>query len=863
MHAKNACTYVFLLIIAIIFCAPLVAESNLFSPISPATGKALPPAPVNKHPQPQEPEAIEDQLEDLSFKKIASISISGNNQVTQEALLARIPYRVNDVFNPTKTGDLIRNLYDLNYFNNVVVDVEDLSDTTVALHIAVEEKKKVEAIVYEGNDHLTADEVEKKLKLSEIPAMDEDEMGLYVEQIKKLYAEKNYHAVTIKTALVPTENGAYKAIFTIGEGQKAVVKRVLFKGNTCISSRKLRNNIFTREDWLFGFLNKAGSFQPEMLEYDKYVIENFYQSNGYLTARVVDVTVDIEPVCQDITVTYEIEEGAVYTVKSVSAPGNDILTEQQLLSFIPLKPCTLYSKELIRQTMEVLRNVWGRFGYIYADIEPVIVPNFEDKTVDITFNSDLGNKIFLRRISILGNCKTRDYVIRRMLTLCEGQLLSTPAMEQSKGRVESLGYFDQQNGVEWKITKVGENLVDLDLLLKEIKTGRVEGQIGYGGADPQSPSTSLRLGLGVSDRNLFGTGIRANVSANWSRQDHGFTINVYQPWLFNRPVGGGVGMYHKKSIYEDFKNVSNAPQETLTGGDGQLMFLLPYCPDVSTSLTGGIERISFQKGILAERGTRNDKQNDLLQSFINRRFISGTTGWVSAIFGQDFRNHPVFPSRGYNWSFATKVGIPARDRCNRGRNGHCHEDNNCSCNPGNGLGYVKADFDATWLTPLIGEYDLIFLLHGHAGFVRPLFNANIPYRELYNVGGPGSVRGFEFGQIGPQIFSSSVGAQNAFWVNAELIFSIMKDQSIRGVVFYDGGAGWDTPITKYQKELLLDPINTNALTNNRFRYRHAIGFGIRLTNPAPIRIDWGFKLDRNKRLREKFYEVHFNMSQDF
>ena len=87
----------------------------------------------------------------------------------------------------------------------------------------------------------------------------------------------------------------------------------------------------------------------------------------------------------------------------------------------------------------------------------------------------------------LGNCKTRDYVIRRALALCEGQLLSTPAMEQSKSRVESLGYFDQQNGVEWKITKVGENLVDLDLLLKEIKTGRLEGQIGYGGADPQSP----------------------------------------------------------------------------------------------------------------------------------------------------------------------------------------------------------------------------------------------------------------------------------------------------------------------------------------------------------------------------------------
>ncbi len=784
----------------------------------------------------------EEEPEELPRKKIHEIHVSGNKQLTREAILARIPFREGDQFIPAKTGDLIRNLYALNYFNNVIVEIEDITDATLDLYITVEEKKKIEAIVYEGNANLTADEIEKKLKLTEIPAMDDEEVALYADHIRKLYAEKNYHAVTITASLVPTENNTYKAVFTITEGNKAVVKRVCFKGNKCISTRTLRNSIFTREDWLFGFVNKAGSYQPEMLDFDKFVIENLYQSSGFLAARVVDVQVDIEPVSQCITVTYVIEEGDLYTISSVSAPGNELLTEEQLLACIPLKPCTLYSKELIRQTMEVLRNIWGRYGYIYADIEPVIIPNFEDKTVEVTLNSDLGSKIFLNRITIQGNCKTRDYVIRRMLTLCEGQLLSTPSMEASKNRVEGLGFFDPQNGVEWKITKVAENLVDLDLMLKEIKTGRIDGQIGYGGADPQSPNTSFRVGVGISDRNLFGTGILANLSASWSRQDHGFTLNFFQPWLFGRPIGGGAGVYHKKSIYEDFKNISDAPKETLTGGDAQLRFLLPYCPDTSASVTGGIENIHFQKGLFAERAGRLPKQNELLQAFIDKRFISGTNGWLSAIIGQDMRNHPMFPNRGYNWSFATKFGIPA---------------------PGSCFGYVKADFDSTWLTPLIGEYDLIFLLHGHAGIVKRLSDKQIPYRELFNMGGPGTVRGFEFGQIGPQIFRSSVGATKAFWVNAELIFSITKDQSMRGVLFYDGGAGWDTPLTAREIDLLSDPVNAEALTNNRFRYRHAIGFGIRLTNPAPIRIDWGFKLDRNKRLGEKFYEIHFNMSQEF
>ena len=132
-------------------------------------------------------------------------------------------------------------LYDLNYFNNVTVDVEDLSDTAPsALHITVEEEKNSKRLIYEGNDNLTADEIEKKLKLSEIPAMDEEEMGLYVEQIKKLYAEKNYHAVTITTATYPNRKWrAIRPYLPSAKVKKLLLKRVLFKGNNCVKQQKI------------------------------------------------------------------------------------------------------------------------------------------------------------------------------------------------------------------------------------------------------------------------------------------------------------------------------------------------------------------------------------------------------------------------------------------------------------------------------------------------------------------------------------------------------------------------------------------------------------------------------------------------
>ena len=785
---------------------------------------------------------IEQKEPEIQHKTIRAIHILGNKLVTKEALLARIPYQTGDLFLPAKTGDLIRNLYGLQYFSNVSVETEDISDTEVDLYVIVEEKKKVEAVIYEGNVAVSEEEIEKELKLSEIPAMDEEELGLYATQIRGLYAQKNYHTTTIETELQPTERGTYIALFRICDGPLAAVRRVFFEGNECVPSNVLRKMIFTREEWLFGFMNKAGTYAPDMLDVDKFILENYYQSHGFLAARITDIQVDINEDTQEITVTYYVEEGPLFTVTSLSAPGNDILSEEQLISVLPIEIGQLYSKDFIREAIDRLRAIWGRYGYFYSDIEPVIIPDFETKTVDITFNSELGNKITLNRINIVGNQKTCDHVIRRMLTLREGQILSLPAMDASKARVEQLGYFDPQGGVDWKITKVSEDCVDLDLVLNEIKTGNINAQIGYGGADPQSPSTSIRIGGSVSDKNLFGTGIRLNLSASFSKLDRLITFNIFQPWLFNRPIGGGFGFYHRSSFYEDFDNISSTPREHLTGGDLQLVFALPGYPDVNTSITGGAQRIRFQEQLQAEVTGRPSSENELLQSFINQRFASGTNGFINVILGQDVRNHPMFPNKGYNWSFSTMLGVPTGSST---------------------FGYAKGNFDVTWLTPLIGQYDLVLLLHGHAGVVTSLRDKLIPYRELYNIGGPGSVRGFEFGQIGPQVFNDSVGARKAFWVNAELIFSVTQDQSIRGVVFYDGGAGWDTPLTPAQRVLLDLPANRGQLRNNRFRYRHSIGFGIRLLSPAPIRVDWGFKLDRDKRRDEKFYEEHFSMNQEF
>lgn len=802
---------------------------------------------------------------DPEGKIIRTISIQGGSPVPESALRSKIPYKVGEPFEAAKTGQLIRNITSFGYFTNAKVKVKDIDNTNIDLFVIIQQdKKKVEGWRYQGAKAVKTDEFAKRFKLEEVKNITQEEAQVYAQELKKFYAEKGYHSADITCTLEPitqttqdnqqaaqaiqvTQNTTTNTtntninsnnvtvVYTIQEGARALVKQVCFEGNKAFASKKLKSLLLTREDWFLSFMDKSGTYLPQILERDKYVLEDLYQSNGFLTMRVLDVRVETDPQTHFIKITFVIEEGDIYTVKSVSVPGNDILKEQQLLCMIPIRPGQLYSRELLRQSLEQLRLAWGEFGYIYADINQVIQPNFEDKTVDITLISDLSNKMFLNRLTIFGNFKTRDYVVRRAITLTEGELLTTQQLDFSKDQVMSLGFFSPHDGVDWRINRISDNLVDLDLMLREIKTGNLYGQIGYGGgADIKSPSTGFKVGAGVSDRNLFGTGILTNLSLNFAREDRSVVFNMYQPWLFDRPIGVGFDVFHRRTVYEDIKTLSSAPVEHVTGGLARLTFAPDIFPRTTLSANIGAENINYKKDHRVHNLFEPDYQSTEGNHFLyQRRFTSGKLHWLGVEASQDLRNHPIAPNRGTVWNAVSKLAMPFK-----------------SC-----FGFFKADLDATWITPLINEYDLLLILHGHVGYIKPINNKLVPYRELYHVGGPGTVRGFTFGQIGPQITGDSIGASKAFWVNAELVFSITKDQSFRGVLFYDGGAAWDTPLCKQDAKL--------AIVNNRFNYRHAIGFGIRLTAPVPLRVDWGFKLDRNKRLKESAYEIHFSMSQDF
>ncbi len=773
-----------------------------------------------------------------SSRSVHSIRITGTQYVPNATILAKIPFLVGRTFDAQQTKQTIKNIFSLGYFKNIKIFIEPINDYEVDVEIRVVEKDKVSLFSFSGNSKIATNTLYEKLNLAQIKTIDEIELANIEEKIKKLYKEKNYHHVSIASSLEKNDSGTLTVHCIIDEGNASRIRRVSFEGNDAISDEALRNTLFTKESWILGFLDRSGVYHPDAVLQDKYSIENIYQSNGFLTARVIQTKID-ESEDGVVDITFVIEEGEPYFIGEVTATENDLYSGDEIRAMIPIFPGQAYSRERIRNTMEQLRTIFGEFGYIYADIQPSIIPDESTHTVDIEFRSSLGNQFTVDSINIVGNRKTKDRVIRREILFDEGELLSKRLMDESKNRVQRLGFFDQKDGVIWRIIKNDEEHAQLDLVVKEVKTGHLGLDVGYNvgqGSDPAAPPGGFTVRGTISDGNFKGTGIRYGLSASLASKAKTFDATIGSDWLFDRPISGSIAGFLRETSYENFRQTTQEPLEQVQGfniSSGKRIAMLNYA-----ALTAGfgIESISYKHPNIARTiPSQNLITQTCLQTQVDRMFQAGDLIWLDFLVSQDRRDHPVFPTMGYSINFNTRIGLP---------------------NSGSNFCFIKCGLDAHWFTPLIPEYGLVLHLHGFAGFIStPEKNRIAPYRELFHIGGPGTLRGFSYGQAGPQMFGSSLGAKKALFINAELQFSITRNENMHGFLFYDGGCGWDTPG--------IGSIPKGIVYNNSFDYRHNVGFGISIQQPTAIRIDWGFKLDTKKRRGEAPYEVHFGAARAF
>jgi outer membrane protein insertion porin family len=778
--------------------------------------------------------------------KIKDINISGNKHVRKEVILSKIPYKVGDVFDESSSALAINNLYELGHFRQIQIDAEILDDNNIVLFLILEEKKLVDKLEFHGNKVVKTDKIKEKLAIDKLVAIDQEAVTKISDGIEKLYREENRHLVKVDAKLVDSKEHPDKAsaFFTIHDGPTSKIKRVNFIGNKNIPSRKLSKALFTRENWLFSFMDSAGSFQEDALEMDKHRLEYFYRDHGYLTVKVVKTDVSFSKDKKDIDITFHLKEGNQYTVKKVDISDNDLFPKKQLEQHLFVEENQPYSQSKVVQTINSLKDLLGSKGYIYADVYPQIKPDEKTSDVDVTFHLEKGNKLFANNIVVTGNEVTRDKVIRRQLDIVEGDLITTQKLNSSKNSVEYLGFFERES-VVWKLHRVSDDLADLEMNVKEAKTGNFNFQLTYG-SDTYNPRPSLRAGVVAGKNNLFGKGYDFNCSTQFTtrrRIDHDSSgketkrtvlqikkmeANLFDPHLFDTDVSGAFFFYKRWDEY-DYWRTDKTPIQKVLGTNMRLGFRMP--------------KVDKRMQILLDLGIEDIKNNnpratghlqDIFEPIVRRTFQEGTLSWVGVDLVKDTRNHPVYPNTGYKLTISTKTA-PA------GINDK--------------FGFFKVEAQGSCYNSLIGVDFLVLAMQLKLSGVRAIGkNKIVPYKDLFHMGGQTTVRGFTWGGIGPAWGPTGdpLGAQNALQFNTELIFPIDPSYAMKGHVFYDSGAGWNTP---------RDDINDlSRIKRNSFSLRHSVGFGVNLTNPMPAKIDWGFKLDRRKRDGESAHEFHLSMN---
>ncbi len=800
-----------------------------------------------------------------NFKKVKSVSVEGLSLVSQPAVVNVLPYTPGGDFDASLSSDALHSINNLGYFESADILTRE-SESDVDIKVVLKEKAILTGYEFFGNQQITSKKLSEKIELRKKRMVSEHEIDQLRAAIASEYKKINYFDVAIKITPEFSEDSPKKVFLRIDiiEGVKTKLSKVNFVGCEKVTHWVFKNSINTREDWLFGWANGAGKLDLEKVEQDKRIIERKYQDRGFYKARVDAAEVENRAADKDVQVTFHVDEGEQYKLRFITVPtGPEAeFSEEDQMRMLLIKRNDLYNVTKLVDSMDRLKNLYGNKGYVFCDVYPDIkeVVINGQKYLDVDFKIEKGEKYTINRIIISGNKNTLDEVVRRELFVYEGGLANRLLMEASKDSVEALGYFDKN--LDWKVTKVGEGKVDLELNVKEIRTGN--GSFGItGGPDRGGSSVALRLVSDFQKRNFAGygwdVGAGLTFGSGFVQKAH---LDFCNPSLFNKNIYWSSNAYLENIEYRELggmMNLSTTPMEQTVGVGSRFGFsLFPHDSKIRTIVDLGAEVLSFSNFTLPSDlpTPLNTCLKDLsagqkLQHLLsNSRLKDGAYNWIGFGFEKNKLNHHMYPYKGWKAELLTKLALPVSN---------------------SSYSMMKTEFNASYFIPLIHNERLVFSSSFKVGFVAQISDTlPVPMKELYSVGGSSSLRGFRWGEAGPMVKStlSPLGAKNFMLMRFELISPLTTNKDItmsdpRGYLFYDIGSGWNAPkqyVTDFTSKNKMPLFSSSEILNDRFRLRHTVGFGLRLTVPQPIKLEFGMKLDRIRANKERPSEWHFQMN---
>ena len=677
---------------------------------------------------------------------VKDIRVEGIQRIEVGTVFSYLPIRVGDEIDNDKASSAIKALYATGFFSDVRLEQDgDL------LIVSIQERPAIGQIDINGTKEFKTEELKESLKqigLAESRIYDKSLLDKAEKELKRQYLSRGKYSTEVTSTVTPLERNRVAIALNVDEGEVARIRGINIIGNQAFKEGELLDLFNLTTPGFSTWFSKNDQYSKQKLSGDLETLRSFYFNQGFLEFNIDSTQVQISPDKQDIYLTINIAEGAKYKVSDVKVAGNLPIPESEVRKMISVKPGSFFSREELTASTKRIGDRLANDGYSFSNINAAPDVDKENKSVAFTFQVDPGRRVYVRRINITGNVKTRDEVIRRELRQMEGGWLSAEKVTRSRERIDKLGFFSEVT-VETPAVAGVTDQVDVNVNVVERSTGSIQVGAGYSDID------KLVLQGSVSQSNVFGTGNQVAVQVNSGRTNRAYVLSYTNPYYTVDGVSRGFDLYHRINDTTQLTNVDHYKIKTTGAG-------IRYGIPVTETDT-----VNF--GLAYERSDISLVSDSPLRylDYVNRFGEKNNTLKADVGWARDTRNSFFYPTKGNYQRIYGEFGLPGGD-----------------------LNYYKLNYQHQWFIPMTSVFTL--LLNGELGYGGGYRNNDeLPFFKNFYGGGVSSVRGFATSSLGPKDNDNrALGGDRRVVGSMELFFPLPRvkdDKSVRLSVFVDAG----------------------------------------------------------------------------
>ena len=748
---------------------------------------------------------------------VRDIRVDGIQRTEPGTVFNYLPVKAGDTMDDDKAAQAIKALFSTGFFKDVRLEAE--GDVLV---VTVQERPAIAQIGFEGNKSFPSDKMKEGLKqigLAEGLIFDRSMLDKAEQEIKRQYLSQGKYGATVKAVVSPMERNRVAIRFDIEEGAVAKIRAINIVGNHDFEESDLLQEFkLTTPNWM-SWWNKDDQYSRQKLSADLETLRSFYMNRGYLEFNIDSTQVSITPDKRDIYITVNISEGEKYTVSDIKLAGDMLVPEDELRKLVTVQPGEIFNREKLIESSKAMGDRLGNDGFAFANVNAVPEVDKEQHTAAFTFFVDPGRRVYVRRISLTGNTRTRDQVLRREMRQLESSVYSADKIQLSKERLNRLGYFSDVNLETPAVPGVADQ-VDVNVSVTEKSTGSF--MVGAGLSSGQGVVGTVS----VNQSNFLGTGNRVNASINTGKVNTTYALSYTDPYYTLDGISRGFDIYRRDVNTSSLSNVGT--YKTSAYGAG-VNFGIPLSERdrLSVGLT-----VDFTKISLSADSPQNYIDFCNSNSGCDYNSVRSDLGWT-----HDSRDSVMFTSSGTLQRLSGEVTLPVLD-----------------------AKYYKLGYQHSWFKPL--SKNVTLKLNGDAGYANTYGGGQYPFFKNFFAGGVGTVRGYLTGTIGPRELDStgqdfSVGGTKKVIGNVELLFPVpmLRDaKQFRLSTFVDAGSVWENKSTSS-----LAPDSCDGMSDCM---RYSAGAGVSWFSPfGPINIYLAKPLNKKEGDSTQFFS--FQMGSQF